>query len=673
MNHLNQNNIIPEEQKGGIADCYGCIDQLIINSMVLDDCKKRNKHLSIAWIDYKKAFDSIPHTWLIKSLQMHGFDEVTTNFFKTSITKWRTKLHLSSKESELFSDEIKINSGIFQGDCTSGIHFIICMLPLTFLLNRSNLGYYVGKGKHSEKKINHLIFMDDLKLYASNDNQLETLINITKIFSDDICMSFGLDKCNKITIKKGKLTNTGDIEINEESIKELNNSESYVYLGITERDKIFKKDMKIELKNEYFKRLRKILNTELNSSNLISAINTYAIPAISYGFQILDWSITELEEIDRDTRTKLKKQKILNINSNNDRIYLPRKQGGRGLLNITDQYKKAIINMCVYLDRTEQRLLKMVKDWTKCRNKKSLFQKANNYCEENNLEYENVKNINQATRKMKLKMSFHKTRSDKYEKMPLHGQHVRELNKPYIDKEKSIAWIRNGNLKATTESTIFAIQEQAATTNYIKKKYHHTSETDQCRLCKKSRETIHHVISGCNQLAKKEYLERHNNVAKEVYITIAEYTNLLKKNENKWYKFKPEPVIENDNYKLLWDFYIQTDKELEHIKPDIVLIDKVKRKCQIIDISIPSDFNIIAKRNEKVRNYIDLSIELKTLWDLVDVQITPVIIGATGAVYKNVEKDINILPGKIRIEKLQEIALIGTAYIWRRFNQLIRH
>ena len=119
--------------------------------------------------------------------------------------------------------------------------------------------------------------------------------------------------------------------------------------------------MKIELKNEYFKRLRKILNTELNSSNLISAINTYAIPAISYGFQILDWSITELEEIDRDTRTKLKKQKILNINSNNDRIYLPRKQGGRGLLNITDQYKKAIINMCVYLDRTEQRMLKMVK------------------------------------------------------------------------------------------------------------------------------------------------------------------------------------------------------------------------------------------------------------------------------------------------------------------------
>ena len=151
-------------------------------------------------------------------------------------------------------------------------------------------------------------------------------------------------------------------------------------------------------------------------------------------------------------------------------------------------------------------------------------------------------------------MSFHKTRSDNY------GQHVREINQPYIDKGKSLAWIRNGNLKATTESTIFAIQEQAVTTNYIKKKYHHTSETDKCRLCKKSLETIHHIISGCEQLAKTEYLKRHNNVAKEVYIRIAEDTQLLVKDENKWYTLEREPVIENEKFKLLWDFYIQTDK-----------------------------------------------------------------------------------------------------------------
>ena len=95
MEHLKTNNIIPEEQKGGIADCYGCIDRLLINSMVLDDAKQRNKNISIAWIDYKKTFDSIPHDWLIKSLEIHGFDDVLINFFKKGIEKRTTNLHIS--------------------------------------------------------------------------------------------------------------------------------------------------------------------------------------------------------------------------------------------------------------------------------------------------------------------------------------------------------------------------------------------------------------------------------------------------------------------------------------------------------------------------------------------------------------------------------------------------
>jgi len=50
-----------------------------------------------------------------------------------------------------------------------------------------------------------VIFMDDLKLYAANDTNLTSLIYIVKTFSDDIRMSFGLSKCNKLTIIKGKV------------------------------------------------------------------------------------------------------------------------------------------------------------------------------------------------------------------------------------------------------------------------------------------------------------------------------------------------------------------------------------------------------------------------------------------------------------------------------------
>ena len=61
-NHLEKEAIMTPEQRGGKKDCYGYKDQLMINNAILENCKKRKKNLSTAWIDYKKAFDSVPHS-----------------------------------------------------------------------------------------------------------------------------------------------------------------------------------------------------------------------------------------------------------------------------------------------------------------------------------------------------------------------------------------------------------------------------------------------------------------------------------------------------------------------------------------------------------------------------------------------------------------------------------
>ena len=65
------------------------------------------------------------------------------------------------------------------------------------------------------------------------------------------------------------------------------------------------------------------------------------------------------------------------------------------------------------------------------------------------------------------------------------------------------------------------------------------------------------------------------------------------------------------NYKLLWDLPIQTNKELINKKPNLIIIDKSNKNFQIIDKAIPSDYNVIAKRNEKIMKYTDLSSEIK--------------------------------------------------------------
>ena len=65
---LEENSILPQEQKGCKQNSYGCKDQLLINKMILENCRKKNRNLSTAWIDYKKAFDSVPTSGYLKLL-----------------------------------------------------------------------------------------------------------------------------------------------------------------------------------------------------------------------------------------------------------------------------------------------------------------------------------------------------------------------------------------------------------------------------------------------------------------------------------------------------------------------------------------------------------------------------------------------------------------------------
>jgi len=66
------------------------------------------------------------------------------------------------------------------------------MIPLTLMLRKTQLG---SKMSEQSELTNHLLFVDDLKLYASNKNQLDYHINTVRIFSNDIKMEFRLSKC----------------------------------------------------------------------------------------------------------------------------------------------------------------------------------------------------------------------------------------------------------------------------------------------------------------------------------------------------------------------------------------------------------------------------------------------------------------------------------------------
>ena len=60
-----------------------------------------------------------------------------------------------------------------------------------------------------------------------------------------------------------------------------------------------------------------------------------------------------------------------------------------------------------------------------------------------------------------------------------------------------------------------------------------------------------------------------------------------------WYNHEPLPVVENDVIKVLWEFDIQTDKNVTSNRPDIIIVDKKEKSLKLIDVSIPNDMNIV--------------------------------------------------------------------------------
>ena len=94
-------------------------------------------------------------------------------------------------------------------------------------------------------------------------------------------------------------------------------------------------------------------------------------------------------------------------------------------------------------------------------------------------------------------------------------------------------------------------------------------------MCRKVDEGIDHFVSGCSKLAHKEYKRKYDNLGKTVHWKLARNCNI--EAADKWYEYEPESALENEDYKILWGFSIQTDHVIEAQRPDLVVVDKKER------------------------------------------------------------------------------------------------
>ena len=146
----------------------------------------------------------VPHRWIIEEMKMVGIANNMVNLFENSKETWRTELIACNENL----GKVEIRRGIFQGDSFSLLLFVVVLIPLSVFLNEAGLGYVTSRNQ----KLNDLLFMDDLNLYES-ERKLDSLIQTVRIFSDNVGMVFGLDKCRVLVLKRGKMVRTQGIEL----------------------------------------------------------------------------------------------------------------------------------------------------------------------------------------------------------------------------------------------------------------------------------------------------------------------------------------------------------------------------------------------------------------------------------------------------------------------------
>ena len=94
---------------------------------MLRDCKRIHTNLAVAWIDYKKTYDMVPHSWISEYLEMFGIANNVQDFLNNRMKSWNLGLNASGEQL----GEVDIRRGIFQSDIISPLLSVLCMLPLT--------------------------------------------------------------------------------------------------------------------------------------------------------------------------------------------------------------------------------------------------------------------------------------------------------------------------------------------------------------------------------------------------------------------------------------------------------------------------------------------------------------------------------------------------------------
>ena len=276
------------------------------------------------------------------------------------------------------------------------------------------------------------------------------------------------------------------------------------------------KEVYNRVKEEINRRLQMLTKTELNDKNLIKAINTKVIPVVAYPMNVCKFSKAELNELDLVEKRELRKCNMLGRQSSDERLYLKRDAGGRGLKSLRDVFVETRLRVACYMVKSGNK-------WIKAAWKRELLNETNSIKDKAitsmhamgmvlNFEEDCIlldgerieKDWKLTWRgiKARLKKSVEQKRKEEYLDKQMQGEIFRKQD------ESCNLWLRQNLTPKKTASVMTMLEQMVETKSW--KASRGLTKCSKCRLCGQQREMIEHLLAGCKVLTNSEYLTRHN-------------------------------------------------------------------------------------------------------------------------------------------------------------------
>jgi hypothetical protein len=217
---IEKHKLLPNTQNGfrPTKETAYCITTL---TSLIENAKDNNKPLHAVYIDFAKAFDSVPYWAIAKTMEFMNFPPTFVN----NITELFRDIHTQVKTPHGYTSKIKLNSGVRQGDVISPTLFILSLAPLIWEIEQLQL-HLLPDNSH-----NHILtYADDTALLASNNEDTKKLFNITSEYATDFGIHINAKKSGYAWMNDDAPTQ--QLSYNHQPISALGDKQCYKYLGI---------------------------------------------------------------------------------------------------------------------------------------------------------------------------------------------------------------------------------------------------------------------------------------------------------------------------------------------------------------------------------------------------------------------------------------------------------